>query len=437
MRSRVRTALFSGVALLAGATLAVWLIARDEAPPDISDLPETRLALPESENAFSGLLAVAQTLSARAKSDEALSAALAESTLARERDPDQLARIYSATSDLIAPWREACARPRSSAPAYNGKSDRAPYEFIDMHRLARLAALWCAPPAHGEAGGLRDRVGRIADALRAARHVTESYDTLIVYLTGIAATNLVLGELADALRTEPPDPDHARQLIAALEQARLDREQLVAILRNEAHFTVNYARDSNLEKHMEGMAAVGIPRPPAGAAFFYKPNQSARWQIEALRSGLAQLDTLPISSLVVPKPDRGSATILFGLPHPDNAFGRHYAANELVDFSHLLRLRQLLNARLSAMQALVAIQAERAVRHGELPASLDELAPAYFERVPVDSADGAPIRYSREHAVIWSVGDTRHAPTEAPSPPAAIEYRLNPPGPGPAGNTDA
>ena len=420
---RLKTLLLATAALISGAALALWLVARDEAPPDISDLPEMRPSVPDSENAFLGMMAVAQTLAERAKADEKLAAALEGSTPSRERPPEELAHLRSATADLIAPWREALARPHSVAPAFLDPNNP-PYDFGNLRRLGRLAAFWCAP----EDGVLPNQeiARRFADALRGAHHVTESNDTLIVYLTGIAITHYALHELADWVNASPPEPAAARELILALESARLSREPLAAILHNEAHFAVRGIQEHEIEKYVDGMAAVGIARPPRGAVFFYKPNQSARWSVEEMRSGIAQLDVLPVSSLVVPNPDRGPATILFGLPHPDNAFGRHYAAQRFFDFSGLLRLRPLTNARLSALQAHVALRAEQAARGGELPSALDELVPAYFPRVPVDAADGAPIRYSRERAVVWSVGATGHEPADEPAPLPAIEYRLAP-----------
>ncbi len=422
-RARLRVLLGAALALPIGAALAVWAVSRDEAPPDISDLPEIRPAVGDSENAFPGILAVAQTLAERAKSDDALAASLASSTPARERTPEELAHLRSATADLLAPWREAVARPRSLAPAYRD-ADRPPFEIGSLHKLGRLAALWCAPS--DDTDGRMDPT-RFAEALRAARLVTESHDTLIVYLTGLASTNLVLAELADHVSTTPPDPQTAKALITALESARLGPEALVSVLHNEAHFTLLNANSDDLEKYVEGMSVVGIPDPPPGAIWFYKPHQSARWEIENLRAGLARIDTTPVSALDWPKPDRGPATLLFGLPHPDNAFGRHYAANTFVDLSSVLRFRPLMNARLSALQAFVALQAERAARGGTPPESLAELVPAYFPAVPVDAADGAPIRYSRERAVVWSVGATGHEPADEAAALPAIEYRLAPP----------
>ena len=422
MGSRLRIVLIAATTLLLGTALAILLIARDEAPPDISDLPEMRPTIQESENAFSGLLAVSQTLAERVKTDTRLAATLANSTSSRKRASEELVHLRFATADLVTPWREAAARPRSVAPAFRDPNNP-PYNFGDIHKLARLASLWCASDGSQPR---EETAQRIAEALRAARHITESYDTLIVYLTGIAATNLALTELADFVDATPPDAALARQLINALESARLSSESLAAILQNEAHFAVRPMNAEEIDKYVEGMVASGVTRPPRGAALFNKPNQSARWWLEEVRSGLAQLDALPVSALVVPNPDRGSATILFGLPHPDNAFGRHYSAQRFFDFSGLLRLRPLTNARLSALQAFIALRAEQAASGGALPATLDELAPAYFPRVPVDAADGAPIRYSRERAVVWSVGATGYEPSDEPAPPVAIEYRLAP-----------
>lgn len=421
MRLRSRVVLIVA-ACLACAAVATWLIARDEAPPDISDLPETRPTVPDSENAFLGLLAVAQTLAEREKTDPLLGAALDNLSPAHKRTPEEITHVRTVTVDLVAPWQEALTRPRSVAPAFRDPNNP-PYAFGDIRKLGRLASLWCA---HERGNPASETVNRFTESLRCARHITESYDSLVVYITGIAVTNYVLNELVDFVNTTPPEPALARELISALETSRLSVEPLAAILHNEAHFAVRGLRDDEVEAYIEGMVAAGIDRPPRGAAFFRKPNQSARWWVEEFRSGLARLDVLPVSALVVPNPDRGSATILFGLPHPDNAFGRHYAAQRFFDFSGLLRLRPLTNARLSALQAFIALRAEQAARGGELPASLDELIPSYFPRVPIDAADGAPIRYSRERAVVWSVGATNHEPSDEPAPPVAIEYRLAP-----------
>lgn len=56
---------------------------------------------------------------------------------------------------------------------------------------------------------------------------------------------------------------------------------------------------------------------------------------------------------------------------------------------------------------LVAVALERYRRaHGQWPASLAELVPAYLERVPADPYDGKPVRYLRaaNHVVVYTLG---------------------------------
>jgi hypothetical protein len=55
-------------------------------------------------------------------------------------------------------------------------------------------------------------------------------------------------------------------------------------------------------------------------------------------------------------------------------------------------------------QTMIALRAYAAA-HGELPATLAALVPAYLPRVPADGYDGAPLRYSRGKKLVWSVGD--------------------------------
>lgn len=54
-----------------------------------------------------------------------------------------------------------------------------------------------------------------------------------------------------------------------------------------------------------------------------------------------------------------------------------------------------LTAKLRAAQTALAVERFRWLHRGELPASLDELAPAFLPSVPVDPADGSPLHYER------------------------------------------
>jgi hypothetical protein len=68
------------------------------------------------------------------------------------------------------------------------------------------------------------------------------------------------------------------------------------------------------------------------------------------------------------------------------------------------RLRCGTAVAIGVAQSLIAIRAYQLER-GALPPSLDALVPRYLSRVPEDFFDGAPLRYSAERKLLWSVGE--------------------------------
>ena len=60
----------------------------------------------------------------------------------------------------------------------------------------------------------------------------------------------------------------------------------------------------------------------------------------------------------------------------------------------------MLAAMIEPVAALHAYRRET----GELPASLEELVPAYLAAVPVDPFDGKPMKVDRERGIVYSVG---------------------------------
>lgn len=63
-----------------------------------------------------------------------------------------------------------------------------------------------------------------------------------------------------------------------------------------------------------------------------------------------------------------------------------------------------IEAEIKRTQILIALKAYNN-EFGQLPESLDELVPAYFDQVPIDPYDGKPIRYSKKDKIIYSVGE--------------------------------
>ena len=421
MNGWIKRGFIAFAALLGGVALALFVVTRDEPTPDISHIAETRPPVADTDNAFLGLLAVGAELSARAEKDPALLAALTDATPASARDARAIRAISDATIDLKPAWLEALARPRSLAPAHRN-ADAPPYPFSDIHHLGRLATLWAESEAvtHPPSALLVDLA-----ALRAAHHVSDSYDTLIVYLYGVACANLATSHLQETAARNFPAPALARELIASIERSRSDDEAFAALFRNEMHFALRYAHTLDPAKTIAQWESMGFASPPRAAARFFKRNQTARWGIEELRACLAQADGRPFTAVSLPEPDRGSPELFWGLPHPDNALGRHLAAQRVVSYAQVFAFRARQASSLSALQAWLAVRSYQA-EHGKLPPDLATLVPVYFARVPIDFNDGQPIRYSPATRAIWSVGANAYQVAAADSEPTAgeIDYRL-------------
>lgn len=413
--------LIAFAALLGGVALALFVVTRDEPLPDISDIAETRPPVADADNAFLGLLSVGAEVAARAEKNPELLAALTAPAFAAEDAADSARAATEATRDLQPAWRAALARPGSLAPAHRD-ADNPPYPFSDLHRLGRLATLWAETEA---ANSPRDALLLDLDAIRAARHITDSYDTLIVYLTGVACSQLAIRHLQTVAARQPLPPDLARELIAGIEACQPTDAAFSAALRNEIHFAVNYTRRIDLAKDFAAWEAMGFAPPPRGAELFFKPNQTARWSVDELRLALTQVDARPLSAVSLPVLDHGSPTLIWGLPHPDNAAGRYLAGLNIVTMESVFAIRLKHRSALSALQAWLAARAYQH-DHGELPPDLDTLVPGYLPRVPVDFCAAAPIRYSREARAIWSVGASAYEISDATIEPVAGEtdFRL-------------
>lgn len=421
MRPWLKRGLVSFVALFIAFCTALWVITRDETPPDISDIAETRPAVAENENAFLGLLSIGSEVAARAKADAPLLATLTTPTFAADRDPAEALAATSATKDLLPAWQAAVALPASLAPAYRD-ADNPPFPCSDLHRLGRLATLWAEAET---ATSPRHALLLDLAALRAGYHITDSYDTLIVSLTGIACSNLALWHMQSVASRFPLPADLARQLIAGIESSRPTKPAFSAVLRNEVHFAVNYSSRLDLRKNFAMWASMGFPPAPRGAEYFFKPNKTARWTIDELRLALTQIDERPLSEVSLPNPDRGSPELFWGLPNPENAAGRYLARNSVITMEGVFALRLKHLSTFSALQAWLAARAYQN-DHGEIPPDLDSLVPTYLPRVPIDFCDAAPIRYSRETRAIWSIGAKGYEVLDAKSPPTPGEtdFRL-------------
>jgi len=140
-------------------------------------------------------------------------------------------------------------------------------------------------------------------------------------------------------------------------------------------------------------------------SWLFKPNRTKRLLAEAIRMMIESVPktyadaTLPC----LDEPSERGAWAAVKNWLSVNSLGEHLYRMLLgtVPRMHGPKCRE--NCVVAATQIMIALRCY-SLEHGDLPDTLDELVPDYFDAVPVDDFDGKPMRYSKERRVVYAVG---------------------------------
>ena len=149
--------------------------------------------------------------------------------------------------------------------------------------------------------------------------------------------------------------------------------------------------------------------------FLFKPNQTLNYSIPYLLTMRGAVDlSLPERKKTIPH----NADLLGFLcgQYDDwiNRLGKQHAHdNGVSSASSLLHKRLAQQTRISLAETLIALRLHHDAHDRDLPATLDELVPAYLPAVPRDYFDGGRIKYSRDLRAIWSAGPENFSLTDA------------------------
>lgn len=379
----------------------LWWTLSDEPPPDTTDLQPRARTLPDIDNALLVIRAIAVERAPETKS-ETYQADLAQLTRHPEIWNEAATRLVSVRADLWPRFDAALRLPRAEAPLPQSIKDVPPPHFSDTHDLWSIATLRARSLAHTQSAdaGLLLAIAQL-ESLHAQ---TNAGGVLIDYLGTAAFRGRTLHTIEDILLESQPSAPALRDALQRLRPARPAPDALAETFRAEHLFFIRSLSDSG--QWVNNEFTIGIyGKPPLGAAWFFKPNKTIRLHTEELRAVLPLIgrpfDHLRESFSHRPKQ---SAAFFGRIPHPDNALGR-YALSLISDvYFSILKTWLRDQTRYSAIEAALAATCYQR-DHGAFPETLDVLVPAYLPAVPRDYFDGAPIRYSRDLGVLWSVGE--------------------------------
>ncbi|EIQ01137.1 hypothetical protein OpiT1DRAFT_05705 [Opitutaceae bacterium TAV1] len=413
-------------ALLAGLYLRQ---ARDEPPPDLSDLDIPRPPeIPDDQNAYVLLAraaAAAQTPFLQTRKNDIH--ALATGTL---RD-DALHAELLAHAEACNLWPQvaaALAAPLAQAP-WRVSLDSPIPEIGQVRFLAQYMII----RAIGEArrADTRQAVQTLRDVFAVGTIIENSSTSLIHYLTGLAIKTVALDATRHIAVTQPLSGEDLRFAIGAVRESRINPENTRRVFRLELNF-FRLCLDE-VVRHPEGLYTLspetdntrGVHRCLAALQklrLTFKPNKTTRLYAENLREVIRLIGkdgTAVASSVIADSLEYPPFT------NPDNFFGIVFLRIVTPTWSKILQNDVRHGSAFSATEAFLALRLYALEHDNTLPATLDALVPDYLPAVPRDHADGKPIRYSREFHALWSVGENNLDVTRAGQKPEKRDLILD------------
>lgn len=389
--------------------LLPYLVPDPGGPPLESD----RRQVAEAANGYPLLV---QAVAALRKSDD-----LPGDYPSRKPVTPALRAYLAANEPALALLAQALAKPDLQFPEPDGWADAASMaSAAGCRELARLKQQrGLLRIAEGDlAGGLRDHL----DVIRFGRRFADVGGMLIDYLVGVAIESIGLRGLSDSLAPLPwpaDTPDRQRPSFRPLPPlSPSDRAAWEAAL---SYLTEPYDGLGPVQRSLaceyrvatrslpKMLAAGTLPEPALGGspalARLRTPIFDQSHTIGLMRRSMRDLINLaaepawqrdPDSTLGVRLGERG--------PRGYNPVGRILVSLQASPMIGLPIKADELEATRRATAVAIALRLYWD-DYGQLPATLDDLVTGgLLEAVPLDPFDGAPLRYDRARAVVWSIG---------------------------------
>ena len=389
MNKRTRMLLYgagSVMMLLFLGTLG-WVVVNstDVAAPDVSDLIPDVVRVPDKDNAY---VYLAQALAALhwPKDDP-------DPEFAQEEWDDAF------VTDSLARNAEALALLKQglACPAYqpSGGSALASQESCRWNPIAVLLAQKAA--YERRTGQSRAACASACDLLRLGSLVTSHPRSLNEWFSGLMVLELGLEGAEQWLHEAPRDE---------AELVRLS-ERLKAVGPLDPGLTEAFQMEFQRIDEAIDECALRRPRRSPLAGYAFHPNRTRATAAQFYRTAI-QNAPRPYAQRQLPEvpPLQIGGIHRFLLALEPNKQGRMLGEMFLLERNPMgscFEWKCGIQSYLDGLRLVIACRLYE-MRHGRLPETLDTLVPELLAEVPRDPFDGAPFRYVREDAVVYSVG---------------------------------
>lgn len=390
--------------LLAGLGIIVLAaLSFDDRRMDTTALRYVPRILSETEN---GYLVLAKAADLLGKSDDLSGDSFSDTLYGRSWDSAQVEAWLKDRDFAIAAVHQVRSLPFGQVPVPDNAGSAygpQPKVYLPIY----LAVIRARQLLHGNDASAAATM--VCDALHAARIVLGSRGDVFTHLHGVGAQTVTMDAAYAVISSPHATLDDCQRLLGEISRSRPPHEdftQLIAAdFRMKLLIVEALERPESLSggsKKLNFKEAIGYRMP-----FLYKPNQSLNYVIPWYLYYESVVD--------LPLEEKRSKWAAAEKQLPDlcelceewlNGYGKRAAHNFLYPaLGGLIDLRLRQQTYCSIGETLFALRRYHAATSGQLPATLAELVPDYLPSVPLDYADGLPVKYSREMKALWSAGE--------------------------------
>lgn len=311
MSRLLRNSAFILAGFIALSVVTLFIVTRDEAPPDIADLAPRPLAVHPEENALILLRKLAAEFDALTQDAAYITtlATLDDETAWTTND----ALHFIRETDFA--WARFDALPRASQSdaAFSAEINR-PFHGAGLNKLwmAALARLKLT----ARTKGADEAISLALNARSKALIVTDAGGTMIDMIIGMGLYSTAHDALVALLTSTTPSSISLRQAIVRLEE---DRPSIAGCA--ESFKTTFHRMPTEIENMRRRHDSDGWMDLPSGAQWLYKPNQTSRVSAEHIRGFIQAIDQ-PHSKIGAFIPKTKSPFLSLECPRPTTPSGK-------------------------------------------------------------------------------------------------------------------
>ena len=394
---------FSFVVGIALASAAYYFTStRDEAPPKDDDLRLARVEISDEENAFGLLEQAAEKVywPEEEPKEEQLYKILAGETW----DSQLVDELIEKNQESLRLLEIGLARIDLRIPPISGIDYEAGYLYgwTRLGQTCALRATWLF-----KRGQEKEAFDQAMKLVRFGNMVEGCGGSLIHGWVGVALKGIGLGRLRSIVKETTLEADSVSPYVRALAEYAVDEQALADCLRVEYMVAAGIIDDLVSGKQKPEALFDDVSAEAARSLlgkYHFQANRTKRMFAETYRPAIENLtrnygEMKPYEEVSYPHGLSLYKDMLCG-----NSAGKMLYAFVMPALGRTEITKCSESVFLAATRLLLALKCYK-LEKGRLPESLEELVPAYIEKVPLDDFDGQPMRYSREKKIIYSVGE--------------------------------